>query len=114
MTPRATTRVVRAQPRSLTLPTMAALGAVLSVVVGMFVFMLLPSRSLDKTSIQARHAIQSEQSAAELERIAVDLETGVRGYLLTHDVSFLQPYDAGRNSLAAHTQTLIAQSPPAQ
>jgi signal transduction histidine kinase/DNA-binding response OmpR family regulator/CHASE3 domain sensor protein len=93
---------------------MAALGAVLSVVGGMFVLMLLTSRSLDKTSSQARHAIQSEQNASELERIAVDLETGVRGYLLTRDASFLQPYDVGRGSLARHTQSLIVQAPLAQ
>ena len=35
------------------------------------------------------------QRALELERIVVDLETGVRGYLLTDDTRFLEPYTAG-------------------
>jgi two-component system sensor histidine kinase/response regulator len=93
---------------------MAALGAVLSVVGGMFVFMLLTSRSLDTASAKGRHAVQAQQDAADLERVAVDLETGVRGYLLTRDQAFLAPYDAGRRSLAAQTRGLISQSPAAQ
>jgi len=35
-----------------------------------------------------------------------DVETGQRGYLLTGDVSYLQPYEEARRSIASHLQTL--------
>src|SRR3954447_23677917 len=100
MSPRATTRVVRARSRSLTLPTMIALGAVLAVVAGMFATLLLTTRSLDATSRSGRRATQLQQDAGQLERTAVDMETGVRGFLITRDAAYLEPYERGRASLA--------------
>jgi CHASE3 domain sensor protein len=82
----------------LTLPTIVALGAVLVVVAGMFATLLATTRSLDATSKSGRRATQLQQEALQLDRIAVDLETGVRGFLITRDTSSLEPYERGRRS----------------
>src|SRR4051794_20833444 len=107
MFPRTTTRVVRARPRSLTLPTMLALSAVLLVVAGMFATLLLTTRSLDATSKSSRRATQIQQESGRLERSAVDLETGLRGDLITRDRTYLQPYDDARASLSTHIHQLL-------
>src|ERR1700742_2283329 len=112
MFPRATTRLVRASPRSLTLPTMLALGAVLVVVLGMFAALLLTTRSLDASSKAGRRSTQMQQEAALLERTAVDLETGVRGFLITRDREYLQPYEQGRATLGTHVGRLVALAEP--
>ncbi|HUI96362.1 MAG TPA: CHASE3 domain-containing protein [Xanthobacteraceae bacterium] len=45
------------------------------------------------------HTIEVRQLARELMNTAVDAETGVRGYLLTDDPAFLEPYDAASAKL---------------
>jgi two-component system sensor histidine kinase/response regulator len=114
MSSRATHRLVRARPRSLTLPTIAALGAVLAVVAAMFATLLLTTRSLDATSKSGRRATQLQQEALQLDRLAVDLETGVRGYLITRDRDYLEPYERGRRSLGAHVHRLLSLTGPEQ
>src|SRR4051812_8425947 len=114
MSSRAKHRLVRARPRSLTLPTIAALGAVLAVVAAMFATLLLTTRSLDATSKSGRRATQLQQEALQLERLAIDLETGVRGYLITRDKDYLEPYEQGRQSLAAHVHRLLSLTGPEQ
>jgi PAS domain S-box-containing protein len=41
-----------------------------------------------------RHSVEVLASASELEKSFIDLETGVRGFQLTGDTVFLEPYDA--------------------
>ncbi len=93
---------------------MAALGAVLAVVAGMFALLVVTSRSLDATAKSSRRATQVQQQASQLERISVDLETGVRGFLITRDQSYLEPYERGRGAIAAHVDALLELSEPAQ
>src|SRR5829696_3572154 len=76
MSPRS---LVHARPRSLRLPTLAALGLIATVVAGIFATMVVTARTLDITSKAGRHANQVTEGALELERLVVDLETGVRG-----------------------------------
>jgi two-component system, sensor histidine kinase and response regulator len=104
----------RLRARSLSGPTFALLGLILLVVAGMLAILVVTVRSLDSVSRVSRDASVVNQQALRLERVAVDLETGVRGYLLTHDRKFLQPYDRGRAVIPAGTETLVRLSPPAQ
>jgi signal transduction histidine kinase/CheY-like chemotaxis protein/HPt (histidine-containing phosphotransfer) domain-containing protein len=104
----------RLRARSLSGPTFAVLGLILVAVAGIFATLLVVVHSLDSVSNANRAATQVNQRALQLERIAVDLETGVRGYMLTHDRSFLEPYDKGRAVIAPRTQELLRLSPPAQ
>ena len=114
MFPRAPQRLVNARLRSLALPTIAVLGAVLAVVVGMFAAMLLTTRSLDATSKAGRRATQMQQEALQLERTTIDLESGVRGFLITRDSSYLEPYERGRRTLGTHIYLLLALTEPEQ
>jgi two-component system, sensor histidine kinase and response regulator len=91
---------------------MAALGAVLAVVAGMFAMLLLTTRSLDATSKAGRQASILQQQAADLERTAIDLETGVRGYLITRDRSYLEPYERGRASIGPRIDRLMELAQP--
>ncbi len=93
---------LRARPRSLVLPVLAALVLIAVVVAGMFAALVTTVRTLDATSKTQRRATAMTQSALQLERIVVDLETGVRGYMLTRDPEFLEPYRRGRLRIAAN------------
>src|SRR3954470_15176113 len=114
MSPRAEHRLLRVRVRSPTLPPIAALGLVLVVVAAMFAMLLLTTRSLDATSKSGRRATQMQQDALQLERTSIDLETGVRGYLITRDPSYLQPYESGRRAMSAHVHRLLNLSEPDQ
>ncbi|MFD6063101.1 MULTISPECIES: sensor histidine kinase [Rhodococcus] len=70
--------------------------------------------SVDDLSEQLRPA---QRAVAELTTSYVNQETGQRGYTLTGDPQFLEPYDAGRRDAAAlHTRldTLLAEDAAAQ
>jgi CHASE3 domain sensor protein len=45
-------------------------------------------------------------SASDLERLVVDLETGERGFVITGDEGFLEPWTAAQSSLPAATSEL--------
>src|SRR5580698_1779002 len=52
------------------------------------------------------HSEQVIGDANELQRLIVEQETGVRGYLLTGDESFLQPYEVARPKFASELASL--------
>src|SRR5436190_1968275 len=93
--------LLRARPRSLRVPVFGALGLIATVVAAMFATMLVTVHSLEATSQASRRTAEMTQSTLQLERTAVDLETGVRGYVLTGDASFLEPYERGRALIPA-------------
>ena len=109
MSPRS---ILHARPRSLRLPTLAALGLIAVVVGSMFATMVVTTRSLDATSKIARRATQTTQGALQLERLVIDLTTGLRGYMLTGDHTYLEPYEAGRRKIPAQMAELHRVSPP--
>src|ERR671910_1507190 len=101
MSPRFATAFPRTRMRGLSAPTLTALAAIAVVVAGMFASMVITVRTLDASSKEGRKAGEMTQTALQLERLVVDLETGVRGYLLTDDTDFLQPYEQGRARIDA-------------
>jgi len=65
-----------------------------------------------------RHHTRDEQRASasvvaaiRLENLVLDLETGTRGYVLTDDRRFLEPYLAARRALPAQAQALEQVAP---
>jgi two-component sensor histidine kinase len=62
----------------------------------------LNSQATSSTALAA-HTLRVERTATEVLSLGVDAETGQRGFLLTGDPAFLQPYDAAR---AAYQQAL--------
>ncbi|SEB21361.1 response regulator [Variovorax sp. YR216] len=62
-------------------------------VVGAVAFVLLIAYLLSTISL-VEHTDRVTRSAAEAQRRSIDMETGMRGYLITGDASFLEPYDS--------------------
>ena len=108
MTPHDSARVVlEADVRGgLTRRTVLA-SAVLALLVGaMFVVLI---RAVAEERDSADQAIQSQEviaAANRLERLVLDLETGQRGYVITHDERFLQPWENARDAYPALTDAL--------
>ena len=62
---------------------------------------------------QQRHLViddvdQARVTAQRLLGDYIDEETGVRGYQLSHDTAFLQPYDQAISSVKTDTKTLVS------
>ena len=100
MFPRFATAFFRTRTRGLSGPTFTALAAIAIVVAGMFASMVTTVRSLDSLSKDGRRSSDVVQSTLRVERLVVDLEVGVRGYLLTDDPRFLEAYDNARGGLS--------------
>ncbi|MET3440376.1 CheY-like chemotaxis protein/CHASE3 domain sensor protein [Variovorax paradoxus] len=70
--------------RNLKLPLLGGLIGAL-VFVGLIVFLLSTLGAVERSDRVTR-------SASELQRRSIDMETGLRGFLITGDESFLEPY----------------------
>src|SRR5690349_14856114 len=112
MSPRFATTTLRTRMGGLGLPMAVALSLIAIVVGGMFAIMVVTVRSLDATSRAQRSTGQFTQDALALERLVVDLETGLRGYMLTDDRQFLEPYENARQQLDTRLAGLEAAAPP--
>src|SRR5688572_6470736 len=49
------------------------------------------------------HTDQVTRAASELQRRSIDMETGMRGYLITGEENFLEPYQTALPRLKADT-----------
>ena len=78
---------------------LGALGLVLVLVAGMFLMQLRSAGSQHDMADGARHAEQVLRVSNELERRVIDLETGLRGYLLTRAEGYLGPYVQARDAI---------------
>ncbi|MCP4396947.1 MAG: chemotaxis protein [bacterium] len=61
-------------------------------------------RQLDETTTLVNHTFRVMATANEILESAMDMETGMRGYLLAGNEEFLEPYNAGRGAFS----TLVA------
>src|SRR6478735_5908778 len=101
--------------RGLTAPTLAGFAVVLALVAGMFAVLVAAVHAMDGDVATARRANQVLEASGQLERVVVDVETGLRGYLLTGDPKILQPFDEGRAALPGDEARVASQlSDPAQ
>jgi len=87
-------------------PILGAFALVLVVVVGMFAIQLAGVRSQDESAIAARHAEEVLKVSNGLERRVIDIETGLRGYLLTRREEYLVPYLEARDTVPAQLDEL--------
>jgi signal transduction histidine kinase len=89
--------------------TRRVLGAclVVTVVVGLVFVLLLRSLATQREAVGlSLHSRNVLSSADEVERLVIDLETGVRGYLLTGEESFLEPWTAARLAIGPEVANL--------
>jgi signal transduction histidine kinase len=86
--------------------TLAAV--VLAVVLGLVFAVLLNAINAQRSSaMDAQHGQQALASAARVERLVVDLQTGVRGFVITGDPSFLDPYRDARRVYPRASESLV-------
>ena len=101
------TRLRRALATGLTRPILGAFALVLVVVTGMFALQLHGAREQHRFGENARHSEQVLRVSNGLERRVIDLETGLRGYLLTGQDGFLQPYLVARDDIPGQLDELV-------
>jgi signal transduction histidine kinase len=70
--------------------------------------LIVQVRALVDATEWVDHTDEVTATASRLERLCVDMETGVRGYLLMHDPVFRAPYDDSRRELEPVLATLAA------
>jgi methyl-accepting chemotaxis protein len=92
-----------------------ALVVPLVVLLPVAVVTLAATNSSRHTSLAAERSADILQGGQRLLLAAVDSETGIRGFVITHDDVFLEPYNAGRTNFdaeAARLRTALADDPP--
>src|SRR5688572_12438718 len=82
--------------RSLAAPNLAVLALVVVLISGTFAVLLASVRDFDRESLSAARAERILKLSSAAERHVVDVETGLRGYQLTRETRFLEPFYAGR------------------
>ncbi len=95
---------------------LVAMGAVVLVVAAVFASLVVAIVGLNQDANRRRDSVQALEIANRVERSVVDLETGVRGFLLTHQRRFLEPYLQARATLPSALKALrtAVASDPAQ
>jgi two-component system, sensor histidine kinase and response regulator len=105
-----------ARSRTLRTTVFTAIALVVVIITGAFVVLVLGISGLNNTATRARRSDETLQTANASERSLVDLETGVRGYLLTGERVFLGPYVQARASIGPELTHLVtlAENPTQQ
>jgi two-component system sensor histidine kinase/response regulator len=83
-------------------------AVVLTVVAGGFSSLILSIRAVRRSDDQRQAYVRVLQTAEGTERSVVDLESGVRGFLLTGDRQFLEPYQRALIALPGDLASLGA------
>ncbi|MGW0812761.1 CHASE3 domain-containing protein [Streptomyces viridiviolaceus] len=94
----------RRRPLGLTSLTVAASG-LLALLIGVAFAVLLWAINDANNSTSARRASRTALvRAGNMEQLLVDLETGQRGYVITKQDEFLEPWEAARKALPLETR----------
>jgi signal transduction histidine kinase len=106
----------RRAPSGLAAAMGLAAAAVAAALVTLFALLLVAILSYRHASVTARHAQQAIASANRLETLALDLETGLRGFIITNDERSLKPWRKARADYPAQMRQLLrlASDDPAQ
>ncbi len=100
------TRPVARVFRGLTGRILVASGLLALVVAAAFALLLVALAQQTETARLARHSQLVLATANEFERVVVDLETSVRGYVLTGEDRFLEPWRTARKDLPKVSERL--------
>jgi signal transduction histidine kinase len=84
-----------------------AVSLVLSVIIGAgFLLLAFAINALQKSEARANHAVMVLAAANRLERLALDIETTQRGFVITGEPQFLQPWYQARTDFAPQATSL--------
>ena len=93
-------------------------SSLLSLIIGSaFATLLTAVADLRTDQRRAQHSQQVLITAQHLERLIVDVETGQRGFLLTRQEAFLQPWENARATIGTQARALerlVADNPEQQ
>src|SRR4051794_32842583 len=88
----------------------AAAIVVILAVVGFFIT-YRGFDSLRQATREQQRAESAVSSASQVEKLVLDLETGARGYVLTGDARFLQPWQSAQRRLPGEVAVLRTKIP---
>jgi signal transduction histidine kinase len=91
-----------------------ASGVVALLVSGAFVVLLLAIDNLREASDETRDVREELIAADQLEKLVIDLETGVRGFVITGEERFLDPWNEARDAFprqGRRLERLVADDP---
>jgi signal transduction histidine kinase len=77
-----------------------------AVIGGAFSLLALAIDALRDSEERANHALQVLVAANRLERLVIDVETAQRGFIITGETRFLQPWNLARADFATQAATL--------
>src|SRR5919197_4356307 len=89
-----------------------AAAAVAVALVTLFALLLVAILSYRDASNTARHAQQAIASANQLEILALDLETGLRGFIITNRQSSLEPWREAQARYPKQVAEFLRLPPP--
>jgi signal transduction histidine kinase len=72
-----------------------------------FAILFLAIIGLRHRSLEASHSQQVIAKANELQTLVIDLETGMRGFAITHKQSYLEPWDRARRAYPGAVTDLV-------
>jgi signal transduction histidine kinase len=86
------------------------------LVAAAFVILILALSTLREATREEAESRDVTAEALMVQKLVLDLETGVRGYVITGRKSFLAPYEAARKELPSHLRRLeqLAADEPSQ
>jgi two-component system sensor histidine kinase/response regulator len=87
---------------------LGAFAGVLTIAAAVFLVLATSIDGLHHNELQAQRSEEIRQVADASERSVIDLETGLRGYLLTGERRFLEPYLQARGTLRPELTQLAA------
>jgi CHASE3 domain sensor protein len=86
---------------------MAVASLLLALLMGSaFAVLLLAISDLRASGRLLTHSREANASADRLEELVIDLETGVRGYVITRQERFLEPWRNARAKFPGEARTL--------
>jgi signal transduction histidine kinase len=97
----------------LTARLLLATGVLVLVVIAAYVALYVALTDLSRASAAATHSVQEVNVARDVRRLLSDMETGQRGFIITGEPRFLEPWEIGRRTLPERVATLrkIADDP---
>ncbi|MDT2009970.1 hypothetical protein FXW78_51455 [Rhodococcus opacus] len=90
----------------LTTRLLIATGALVLVVTAAYVALAVALTDLSQARAGATHSVQEVNVARDVRRLLIDMETGQRGFIITGEPSFLEPWEIGRRTLPERVATL--------
>src|SRR4051812_47318405 len=104
--PDTSTRSRAALRGGLTRRTVVAGGLLALLISSAFTVVLLAIAELRRSTVLARHSEVVLAAANHLERLVIDMETGQRGFAITGDERFLEPWNNARQSFPLQAEAL--------